>query len=54
MRFQAMTEGVTEWITVLDHGLTMTQQHSTLEHSESSGETAPKKNKKLFSHCTGL
>jgi hypothetical protein len=54
MHFQAMTEEVTEWITVLDHRLVMTQQHSTLEPSESSGETAPKRNKKLFSYCTGL
>jgi hypothetical protein len=48
MHFQAMTEGISEWITVLDHRLVLTQQHSTLEPSESTGETAPKRNKKLL------
>jgi hypothetical protein len=31
-----------------NHRLVLTQQHSTLEPSESTGETAPKRNKKLF------
>jgi hypothetical protein len=54
MNFQAMTEGVAECITVLDHRLVLIQQHSTLEPSESTGETTPKRNEKLFSYCTGL
>jgi len=45
MHFQAMTEGITGWIAVLDH---RRQQHSTLEPPKSTGETAQGEIKNYF------
>jgi hypothetical protein len=40
--------------TLVYHRLALTQQHSTLEPSESTGETVPKRIQKLFSYYKGL
>jgi len=45
MHIQAMTEGITEWITVLDH---RRQQHIILEPSKLTAGTAQREIKNYF------